>query len=153
MIVLALIALPFALLAGIGHGCRLTYRGIRAGAWAAPGTWGGIGLLAVSGATLAFAYGLFAGFGGMDRREICGDPYDSVFVGRHNQDPLFPLHSWCSPGHDLVPSWVNPTVVGLAAMTALCIVMTAVTGAARITHTSSARRGQAEEPKQREQNT
>ncbi|MFK0220186.1 hypothetical protein ACIQWN_18570 [Streptomyces vinaceus] len=152
MIVLALISLPFALLAGFGHGGRLAYRGLRARAWAAPGTWGGIGLLAASGATLAFAYGLFAGFGGMDRREVCGDPYDSVFVGQHNQDPLFPLHSWCSPGHDLVPSWVNPTVTGLAVLTAVCLAVTAVTGTARITRTLSARRVRAaEQTQQREQ--
>ncbi|ARZ72470.1 hypothetical protein SMD11_6894 [Streptomyces albireticuli] len=140
MFILALIAFPFALLAGFGHGGRLVLRGIRAGAWSAPGLWGGIGLLAGSGAALAFAYGMFAGFGGLDRSETCGASYDSKFAGEHDGDPLFPLHSWCGATHDLVPSWVNPSVISLTALSVVSLGVAAVTGVARITRTWAARR-------------
>lgn len=150
MIVLALIALPFALLVGFVQGSRLVFRGVRTRVWTAPGTWGGIGLLAASGAALTFVYGMFAGFGGMDRGETCGEAFDSKFVGEHNGDPLFPLHSWCNATHDLVPSWVNPTIVSLAGLSTIGLGLSAVTGAARTTRALSARRARTEEEKQRE---
>ncbi len=89
----------------------------------------------------------------MDMGETCGeDQYDAAFVMAHQDDRPFPLHNWCNAEHDLVPSWVNPTVTGLAVLTAVCLVMTAVTGAARITRALSARRARAaEETEQREQ--
>ncbi|MFB7978155.1 hypothetical protein [Streptomyces vinaceus] len=153
MLVFALLALPFAFLVGAVKGIQFLVRGIRARAWAAPKTWTGAVLLAGTAACAAYVGGYVAGWGGMDMGETCGeDQYDATFVMAHQDDPPFPLHNWCNAGHDLVPSWVNPTVTGLAVLTAVCLAVTAVTGAARITRTLSARRVRAaEETRQREQ--
>ncbi|MGR8007638.1 hypothetical protein [Streptomyces hypolithicus] len=76
----------------------------------------------------AFAVGAFAGWGGMDIGETCGDSYDEVVREEHLNDSLFPLHNWCNAERDLVPSWVNPTVAGLGVVSAVCGLRSAVCG-------------------------
>ncbi|MFF2192312.1 hypothetical protein [Streptomyces sp. NPDC058157] len=132
----------------------MVWREFRTRRWLRPGWWF---LLSIAGTILtavAYVAGAFAGWGAMDIARACGEEdYDEAYASLHQDDALFPLHTMCNATHDLVPSWVNPTVAGLAALTALCVVMTAATGAARITHTLSARRDRTEQPKQREHNT
>ncbi|MEW2417656.1 hypothetical protein AB0953_28595 [Streptomyces sp. NPDC046866] len=142
-----------ALLYGLVKGGVVVFRAVRARAWRAPGLWAGGALMAGAATIGAYLAGAVAGWGGMDMGETCGeDQYDSAFVAAHQNDPLFPLHNWCNAEHDLVPSWVNPTVTGLAVLTAVCLALTAVAGAARITRTLAARRVRtAEETQQREQ--
>ncbi|MCH0538186.1 hypothetical protein I3F58_01140 [Streptomyces sp. MUM 203J] len=77
--------------------------------------------------------GLLSQSGLMDKEDACrldGAGYDSGFAESHSADSQrpFPLHDWCSAHHDLVPAWVNPTVVICGAL-ALLAVTTAAWGA------------------------
>ncbi|MFJ4860966.1 hypothetical protein [Streptomyces sp. NPDC088748] len=132
MIVVLLCLVPFVLLALLVKGIQLVARGARARAWTGPTVWAGTGITAGVLTICAYATGAFAGWGGMDKGEACGeDVYDSKIDALHQNDPPFPLHNWCNAEIDLVPSWVNPTVAGLAVLSAVCLVMAAVLGAAR----------------------
>ncbi|MET9690074.1 hypothetical protein ABZY81_16620 [Streptomyces sp. NPDC006514] len=133
MIAVLLCLVPFVLLALLVKGIQLVARGARAGAWTGPSIWAGSGITAGVLTICAYVTGAFAGWGGMDKGEACGeDVYDSKIDALHQNDPPFPLHSWCNAEIDLVPSWVNPTVAGLAVLSGVCLVMAAVLGAARV---------------------
>jgi hypothetical protein len=109
----------------------MVWNEVRGKLWSHPGWWLLWSIVTAVLTATAFAVGAFAGWGGMDIGETCGDSYDGVFREEHFNDPLFPLHNWCNAEHDLVPSWVNPTVAGLAVVSAVCLVMTVVLGVAR----------------------
>jgi hypothetical protein len=52
-----------------------------------------------------------------------GQELDLNFRLRHPRDGgrYFPVHNRCNPTYDLVPDWVNPTLRGLAAVTAISL--------------------------------
>ncbi|MFD8984408.1 hypothetical protein [Streptomyces sp. NPDC059564] len=82
-------------------------------------------------AAAVFAFGVLSGWGNVTGA-VCGDSYDTEFALQHVNDPLFPLHNWCNAEHDLVPSWVNPTVAGLAGLSVICLIMTVALGVVRL---------------------
>lgn len=64
----------------------------------------------------------------LDVRETCeyrhGVGFDRDFWAEHLEESrrLFPLHSRCNAEYDLVPSWVNPTIVCLTGLAAACLI-------------------------------
>ncbi|MFF3013852.1 hypothetical protein [Streptomyces sp. NPDC057939] len=132
MFAVLLCLIPAVLLALLVQGIRLAIRGVRVRAWAGAATWAGFGLTTGVLTIFAYAIGAFVGWGGMDKGEACGeDAYDSKIDALHQNDPPFPLHNWCNAELDLVPSWVNPTVAGLAVAFLVFLTMAVVLGAAR----------------------
>ncbi|MFF1544289.1 hypothetical protein [Streptomyces sp. NPDC058291] len=67
--------------------------------------------------------------GGLDVAETCtlreGQEYDDVYRAEHWREPsqVFPLHNRCNASYDLVPAWVNPTLVLLALLAAGSLVI------------------------------
>ncbi|MEU9376021.1 hypothetical protein AB0D94_19900 [Streptomyces sp. NPDC048255] len=110
---------------------QMVWREVREELWTRPLWWLLLSIATAVLAAVAFAVGAVAGWGGLHIGEACGDSYDPGVVAQHLDDPLFPLHNWCNAEHDLVPSWVNPAVAGLAMASAVCLVMTVVLGVAR----------------------
>ncbi|CAL9567841.1 hypothetical protein SUDANB176_04777 [Streptomyces sp. enrichment culture] len=75
--------------------------------------------------------------GGLDVAETCrllhGQPFDPDYRGEHLDEPLrvFPLHNKCNASYDLVPAWINPTLVCLAVTATGCFVSGTVAVVAR----------------------
>ncbi|MFK0050062.1 hypothetical protein ACIQU4_39340 [Streptomyces sp. NPDC090741] len=111
---------------------QMVWNEVRGKLWSRAVWWLLLSIVTAVLTAAAYAAGAFAGWGGMDIGETCGDFYDDAFRAKHLDDPLFPLHNWCNADQDLVPSWVNPTVAGLAVLCAVCLVMTMVLGVARV---------------------
>nr|WP_042194605.1 hypothetical protein [Kibdelosporangium sp. MJ126-NF4]CEL21430.1 hypothetical protein [Kibdelosporangium sp. MJ126-NF4]CTQ96003.1 hypothetical protein [Kibdelosporangium sp. MJ126-NF4] len=69
-------------------------------------------------ALVVYAWGAMSMFT-LDTEEVCRlvhhERYDPGVAGEH----YFPLSKRCNGGFDLVPSWVNPTVVVLLVATAV----------------------------------
>jgi hypothetical protein len=87
------------------------------------------------GCTLPVAWLFGALSGGLDVQETCalrGQTYDHAYRAEHWSEPsqFFPLHNKCNAAYDLVPFWVNPTLVCLAVLAAGSLVM-AITTAVR----------------------
>lgn len=87
------------------------------------------------GLLLTFGAGAFAG--GFDAREMCrmeGQVYDKAYRAEHWREPgrLFPLHNKCNAAFDLVPAWVNPTLVCLTVAAGACVTAGLVRGARRL---------------------
>ncbi|MFJ2234888.1 hypothetical protein [Streptomyces sp. NPDC087859] len=64
--------------------------------------------------------------GGLDVGEACaarGVPYDKEYRAEHWREPSrwFPLHNKCNAQHDLVPTFVNPTLVAVAVLLPCCV--------------------------------
>ncbi|MCQ0022548.1 hypothetical protein M4914_06020 [Streptomyces somaliensis DSM 40738] len=110
---------------------QLLWSEVRRNLWSRPGWWLLWSAVSAVLSVAVYAVGFFAGWGGMDIGETCGDSYDPVFAKEHFNDPLFPLHNWCNAERDLAPSWINPTIVGLAAVSLSCLTMTLVLGVTR----------------------
>ncbi|WP_157867863.1 hypothetical protein [Streptomyces prasinus] len=100
--------------------------GLRNGTWRRPMWW-----------TRLCSVSLFAGFTSwvwgasresLDIRETCRlthhEHYDEAYWESHAEDfqRVFPLHNKCNAHYDLVPAWVNPTIV-------LCAVVSLVAAA------------------------
>lgn len=130
-----ILAVPVVVLAGLGWGLWGTVRAVRARAWTAVGSWLHFALLAASCTVLMYGHGVLASLA-FDIEETCellkGQEYDHSYRSEHWQEPSrwFPLHNKCNASYDLVPSYVNPSVVVLAIVTLGCAV-TAVTMAVR----------------------
>ncbi|MFJ5832063.1 hypothetical protein [Streptomyces sp. NPDC093089] len=101
-------------------------RPLFAGTWRrSPGwfVWSALLLLVTTGVT--YLVGSLAG-ASLDPEEAChnaGQTYDRAYR-RANFDEYtqwFPLHDKCNAGYDLVPAWVNPTLVVLPALALLCL--------------------------------
>ncbi|MGW4163746.1 hypothetical protein [Streptomyces sp. NPDC004788] len=103
--------------------------GLRDGSWRRPRWWARALSVSLCAGLLAWARGLFAG--GLDVRETCvhlrHENYDEAYRKVHAEEfsKLFPLHDKCNADYDLVPAWVNPTVVILAvvALVALAVLL------------------------------
>jgi hypothetical protein len=90
-------------------------RGLRAGDWRRPGWFGHAAWTCFLGAASAWLSGFFAG--GLEWQKTCRyirhQPYEDGYYQTHRADyfRLFPLSTRCNAHYDLVPGWVNPTVV------------------------------------------
>ncbi|MFG2756783.1 hypothetical protein [Streptomyces wuyuanensis] len=106
----------------------------RCGEWREPLRWLLLSLVPWFGLVFTWFLGAFSG--GLDVQETCelleGQTYDSAYRDDNWQEPsrLFPLHNKCNASYDLVPSWINPTIVGLAVATAGCLITAVVMAAA-----------------------
>ncbi|MFG2111125.1 hypothetical protein ACGFRB_00545 [Streptomyces sp. NPDC048718] len=118
-LVMGLVLLPALLVVSLWK----TARGVRTRGWARPGWW-------VFPATLLVVLGCGAWFsgitaGGLDIRETCaehGAVYDDAYRAEHWREPgrWFPLHNRCNADADMVPSFVNPTLVTVALLLLVC---------------------------------
>ncbi|MFF5640706.1 hypothetical protein [[Kitasatospora] papulosa] len=131
---LAAIALPPLLLAVFVLSLRKTARGLSARRWERPGWWAFPAVVLTGLGCVAWFAGVFSG--GLDTREACvsrGAGYDEAYRSEYWREPSrwFPLHNKCNAGFDLVPAWVNPTLVAIALLLVGCAagaVTTAVIG-------------------------
>lgn len=79
-----------------------------------------LALWALSGGALFLTWLWGVWSGGLDVAETCtllkGQKYDDDYRRDHYREPsqIFPLHNKCNASYDLVPAWVNPTLVLLA---------------------------------------
>ncbi|MFB7373173.1 hypothetical protein ACFC0D_25375 [Streptomyces sp. NPDC056222] len=116
----------------------MTDEASRGGVRRGPTLWLLLTAVCCCGLFLIFVMGASAG--GLDVREACGlagQDYDEAYRAEHWQEPsrLFPLHNKCNASFDLVPAWINPTLVCL----------TVAAGACAITGMATARAGRARE--------
>ncbi|GII52489.1 hypothetical protein Pth03_08780 [Planotetraspora thailandica] len=122
-----LLFVPLVVLAALAWGAWGSVRAVRNRAWAAPGTWARSGVLAGAGTLLFYGYGLLTTLA-YDIGETCtqlrGQTYDDAYRAAHWREPSqwFPLHNRCNADYDLVPAYVNPTLVVLAAVTLGCVI-------------------------------
>ncbi|MET8170712.1 hypothetical protein ABZT34_41910 [Streptomyces sp. NPDC005329] len=83
-----------------------------------PVFWLTLSALSCVGLFLTWFWGAWSG--GLDVAETCallrGQKYDDAYRAEHWREPsrFFPLHNKCNASYDLVPAWVNPTLVLLA---------------------------------------
>ncbi|WRZ90265.1 hypothetical protein OHB54_15030 [Streptomyces sp. NBC_01007] len=95
-----------------------------------PLLWLLLSLVSCFGLFVTWFLGAFSG--GLDVRETCelleGQTYDPAYRDENWQEPsrLFPLHNKCNASYDLVPVWINPTIVILAVATAGCLITAVV---------------------------
>lgn len=120
----------------VGPGLWLWGRGLAAGRWrGSPGWYAGTAVLLLAGAGVTFLVGALAG-ASLDPEEAChavGQTYDRAYR-RENLDEYtqwFPLHDKCHAGYDLVPAWVNPTLVVLSILAVGCLAYAARLAAGR----------------------
>ncbi|MEH0825975.1 hypothetical protein V6U84_38125 [Micromonospora sp. CPCC 205714] len=116
---------PAAVLGALLWGGRGAVR-----AWRSPGGWVRLALITASCTLLLYVYGLF-NRAAYDIGETCdwlGQHYDTGYRTEHWREPgrWFPLHNRCNAGYDLVPAYVNPSLVILAVLTLGCAVMAVV---------------------------
>jgi len=64
---------------------------------------------------------------GLDLKESCeyknGVPFDDKWNDVHYMESqgVFPLHAKCNATVDLVPAWINPTVIALTLLSVACL--------------------------------
>jgi hypothetical protein len=121
---LLLLLLLFVVLAG--PGLWFWCRSLVGGRWRhSVGWFAGTAVLLVLGTGVTYLVGSLAG-ANLDPEEAChadGQTYDRAYR-RANFDEYtqwFPLHDKCHAGYDLVPSWVNPTLVVLPSLAVACL--------------------------------
>ena len=109
-----------------------TAGGPRTPLWERPGWWilTSVVLAAVGFGT--WFTGIFSG--GLDVRETCaerGVRYDDAYRTEHWREASrwFPLHNRCNAQHDLVPAFVNPTLVAVAVLLLGCVAGTVAAAA------------------------
>ncbi|GAA3002318.1 hypothetical protein [Streptomyces fulvorobeus] len=134
---LAAIALPPLVLAVFVLSVWKTARGLPARRWRHPGWWVFPAVVLIGIGCVVWFVGAFSG--GFDVREACaarGVPYDDAYRTENWREPSqwFPLHNRCDADHDLVPAFVNPSLVAIAVMLVGCAagaVATAIIGRKR----------------------
>ncbi|MEU5896706.1 hypothetical protein [Streptomyces venezuelae] len=96
-----------------------------AGNWRRSPLWFAMNAVALLlGTGVTYLIGAFAG--GLDTEEEChnaGQTYDSAYRSAHFREfgRWYPLHEKCNAGYDLVPAWVNPTLIVLPVLATLCL--------------------------------
>ncbi|MFE7748384.1 hypothetical protein [Streptomyces sp. NPDC057428] len=131
---LAAIALPPLVLAVFVLSVWKTARGLSARRWERPVWWAFPAVVLTGLGCVVRFVGVFSS--GLDVREACasrGAPYDEAYRSESWREPSqwFPLHNRCNAEFDLVPAWVNPSLVAIALLLVGCAagaVATAVTG-------------------------
>jgi hypothetical protein len=119
-----LLLLSLVVLAGFG--LWFWSRSLVGGRWRRSARWfAGTAVLLVLGTGVSYVVGSLAG-ASLDPEESChaaGQTYDRDYrranFGEYTQ--WFPLHDKCHAGYDLVPSWVNPTLVILPVLAVACL--------------------------------
>ncbi|MCP9956614.1 hypothetical protein [Streptomyces sudanensis] len=92
----------------------------RGGSWRRPLWWARVGSIALFAGLMTWIWGKFRG--GLDARKTCQfvhhEYYDRAYRDAHavEFDRLFPLHNKCNAHFDLVPAWVNPSIMLCAAL-------------------------------------
>lgn len=119
-----LLLLLFVVLAGFG--LWFWSRSLVDGRWRRSAGWfAGTAALLVLGTGVTYIAGSLAG-ASLDPEESChadGQTYDLAYR-RANFDEYtqwFPLHDKCHANYDLVPSWVNPTLLVLPILAIACL--------------------------------
>ena len=119
-----LLLLLFVVLAGFG--LWFWSRSLVGGRWRYSAGWfAGTAVLLVLGTGATYIVGSLAG-ASLDPEESChadGQTYDPAYR-RANFDEYtqwFPLHDKCHANYDLVPAWVNPTLVILPILAMACL--------------------------------
>ncbi|MFI9051563.1 hypothetical protein [Streptomyces sp. NPDC053427] len=88
--------------------------------------------------------GLFSG--GLDVRKAClfvhHESYDHAYRTSHVEEigRLFPLHNKCNAGYDMVPAWVNTTVVACAVISLAALAVLLWFGATQLVRRHTAHR-------------
>lgn len=89
--------------------------GVRDGAWRRAMWWTRLCSVSLFVGVAVWIRGVFAA--GLDTRKTClfvhHERYDEAYRDSHAAEfrRIFPLHNKCNAHADLVPAWVNPTVV------------------------------------------
>ncbi|MFF0160185.1 hypothetical protein ACFYRY_22020 [Streptomyces sp. NPDC005263] len=123
---LLLLLLVLLVLVLVGPGLWFWCRSLAGGRWRHSTGWFALtAALLVLGAGAVYLVGSLAG-ANLDPEEAChsrGETYDRAYR-RANFDEYtqwFPLHDKCNAGYDLVPGWVNPTLVVLPVLAVACL--------------------------------
>ncbi|MER6720463.1 hypothetical protein [Streptomyces halstedii] len=102
-----------------------------------PSSVAALGVVAFLNAATAWVLGLSRA--GLDLREACerkaGVPLDDAWNAHHYEQSqkVFPLHARCDATVDLVPAWINPLIVVLLLLTAVCLCTAVCLGARNVT--------------------
>ncbi|MCX2928524.1 hypothetical protein [Streptomyces sp. NEAU-W12] len=110
--------------------------GLCDGSWQRPLWWARLWSLALFVGFAAWLRGALSG--GLDIGETCAythhQTYDGAYRSARSEEfrRLFPLHNKCNAEYDLVPGWVNPTVVNCAAFVLLATAVLLWFGIARL---------------------
>ncbi|MFF9063600.1 hypothetical protein ACF09K_33690 [Streptomyces sp. NPDC014882] len=95
------------------------------GRWRRSPLWFAVtAVILLLGTGITYLIGALAG--GLDTEEEChsaGQAYDSAYRSAHFREfgRWYPLHEKCHAGYDLVPAWVNTTLLVLPVLAALCL--------------------------------
>ncbi|MER6151121.1 hypothetical protein [Streptomyces hirsutus] len=117
--------------------------GLRDGSWQRPLWWARLWSLALFVGCVAWLRGALSG--GLDVGETCAyvhhQTYDRAYLAARAEESgrLFPLHEKCNGAYDLVPAWVNPTILNCAAFVLLATAVLLWFGVARLTGRGAAR--------------
>ncbi|GAB2443177.1 hypothetical protein [Streptomyces incanus] len=117
--------------------------GLRDGSWQRPLWWTRLWSVSLLVGCVAWVRGALSG--GFDVGETCAyahhQMYDSAYRAVHlaESQRLFPLHNKCNAEYDLVPAWVNPTVVNCAAFVLLATAVLLWFGVRRLTGRGASR--------------
>jgi hypothetical protein len=101
-------------------------RGLRAGTWKRPGWFGHAVWASFFLTVLVWLRGLASG--GLNSEDTCRfvhhQPFDAAYWEAHRDDRyrLFPLSNKCNANYDLVPAWVNPTIVVFSLLFVISVV-------------------------------
>jgi hypothetical protein len=102
-------------------GLLLWWRTLITGRWRHSAGWfAGTAVLLLLGTAVTYLVGSLSGVH-LDPEEAChaeGQTYDRAYRRAHFDEHAqwFPLRDKCHAGYDLVPGWVNPTLVVLAVL-------------------------------------
>ncbi|GGJ13176.1 hypothetical protein [Streptomyces brasiliensis] len=121
---LAVAGLPPLVLAVLVLSVWQTARGLRTHRWVRPVWWFFPSFVLAAVGFFTWIIGAFSG--GLDVGESCalrGIRYDDAYRAEHWREPSrwFPLHNRCNADHDLVPAFVNPTLVAVAVLLLGCV--------------------------------
>jgi hypothetical protein len=98
---------------------------LRTASYRRPMWWTRILSVTLFAGSAIWAWGISRG--GLDIEETCrfdhGQRYDDVFWESHSEkfQKLFPLHNKCNEHYDMVPAWVNPSIVVLTLLAAVSL--------------------------------
>ncbi|WJK38138.1 hypothetical protein O7608_16595 [Solwaraspora sp. WMMA2056] len=101
-------------------------RGLRAGTWKRPAWFGHAAWASFFLTVLVWLRGFVSG--GLNGEDTCRfvhhQPFDAAYWEAHRDDRfrVFPLSNKCNADYDLVPVWVNPTIVVLSVLFVISMV-------------------------------
>jgi hypothetical protein len=111
--------------------------GLRDRSWRRPLWWTRVGSVALFTGLTTWTWALFST--GLDESDTCQfvhhEYYDSAYADAHaaESQKLFPLHNRCNAHFDMVPAWVNPSLVVCAVITMVAAAVLLRFGIAHLT--------------------